>query len=55
MEFKLTERIPVSELEQVQVKIGQLPRNAEPDKDGFVRLSVNLAPMSEKSYVSNIP
>lgn len=51
VDFTLIERIPVSELEQVQVKIFQLPNNAKPDKDGFVRSTVNVPPLSEEKLI----
>ena len=43
---EVTERVPVSELEEVTVEVDRratAPR-AEPDRDGFVRWPVDLAP-----------
>lgn len=49
--FTIEERVPVSELEQVEVKIdtektGPVP---QPDKEGIVRFDVKLAPADRKS------
>ena len=47
--FRIQERIPVSELEQVKVKVQELPAKADkPDKNGFIYIPVTLEPREEK-------
>jgi len=47
--FKIQERIPVSELEQISISVIKLPEGAEePDKNGFIFIDVTMAPDEEK-------
>ena len=47
--FKIQERIPVSELEQIYISVAELPEGAEkPDKNGFIFIDVTMAPDEEK-------
>ncbi len=49
--FRIQERVPVSELEQVKVKMKKLPEKTdEPDKNGFLFIPVTLGPREEKKY-----
>jgi uncharacterized protein (TIGR02231 family) len=47
--FTVKERIPVSELEQVRIKMKKAPeKGTEPDKNGFILIDVTLGPREEK-------
>jgi len=47
--FKIQERIPVSELEQIYISVTELPEGAQkPDKNGFIFIDVTMAPDEEK-------
>jgi uncharacterized protein (TIGR02231 family) len=47
LKMKVIERIPVSELEQVEVKLEKAPDGASADDDGFIEMSVEVPPGGE--------
>jgi uncharacterized protein (TIGR02231 family) len=48
--FQLHERVPTSELEQIRVKVKDLPERASgPDSDGFIMIEVDMGPGEEKT------
>ncbi len=49
--FTIRERIPVSELEQVRVKLRKAPPDSTPpDNNGFLVIDVSIGPREEKKY-----
>lgn len=49
--FTIRERIPVSELEQVRVKLRKAPPGSTaPDNNGFIVIDVSVGPREEKKY-----
>lgn len=49
--FTVKERIPVSELEQVRVKLKKAPADSTPpDSNGFILIDAGLGPREEKKY-----
>lgn len=46
--FTVQERLPVSELEQVEVKVIDLPESASLDDDGFIWITVTVPAMGEQ-------
>ena len=51
LEFELTERLPVSEIESVEVKLDEAPGDTIPDADGFMKVNVDMRPQSERKLV----
>ncbi|MDQ7825389.1 MAG: mucoidy inhibitor MuiA family protein [Candidatus Eremiobacteraeota bacterium] len=50
-EFTIRERVPVSELEQIRVKIREMPPEATaPDSNGFLAIHASVGPREEKKY-----
>jgi len=48
--FTVRERVPVSELEQVRIRMKKPPEKAtEPDKNGFIMIDADLGPREEKT------
>jgi|GEM_PF-1548787 len=49
--FTIRERIPVSELDQVRVKLRKAPSgSASPDQNGFMVIDVTVGPREDKKY-----